>query len=234
MQQSRTELSERPRRISTQTWILASVGMVAALLFLAGVAADLRWLRLAVKPIPVLCMALWVALMPDKGRYQVAVLIGLLLGAAGDVLLELGESTFIFGLVAFLLGHLAYIIAFLQDSRKLYLGRAAAAYLFGVVVYIILLRAGQLGDLAVPVALYVVVICTMLWRGASRWGQPGVSAASARAGLIGSVLFVISDTILALNIFVAPIPLGRFLNISTYWLGQLGIAVSARKDREDS
>ena len=41
------------------------------------------------------------------------------------------EGLFIVGLLSFLLGHVAYILAFLQDSRKLFAGKALIAYAYG-------------------------------------------------------------------------------------------------------
>jgi len=43
----------------------------------------------------------------------------------------------------------------------------------------------------------------------------------------GALLFFISDTVLALNKFVAPIPNGRVIVMITYHLGQILIAMGA-------
>jgi alkenylglycerophosphocholine/alkenylglycerophosphoethanolamine hydrolase len=212
---------------SRRTKLLIAVAVVAALLFILPFTSDMPWVRLVAKPIPVLCMALWMAWLPRKGRFQVAVLVGLLLGALGDLLLELGDQTFVFGLVAFLLGHLAYTYAFLQDCRQPRWGWAVASYLYGAVAFFVLLRAGDLGAMLVPVAVYVLVICTMLWRALSRLGAPGVPARSVQAGVVGALLFAASDSLLAFRLFVTPFPLSGLLVIGTYWLGQLGITLSA-------
>ena len=103
--------------MSTRTKILAAIGIIAALIFIvAGQMADSYWLRMVTKPIPVLVLAYWVSTLRVKGPYQLAILIGLLLSALGDILLEMSDTTFLFGLVAFLLGHVAYIVAFTRDS----------------------------------------------------------------------------------------------------------------------
>ena len=217
-----------PANMSNRSKVIIIVGLAAAVLFIYGHDADIYWLRMIVKPIPVLCMALVVALQPDKGRYQWLVISGLLLSAAGDVLLEASAETFLFGLVAFLLGHVAYIAAYLQDGRKPYWGRAALSYGYGVVVYAVLYLAGDLGQMAVPVALYVLVICTMLWRAAARYGDPDINAESGRTGFWGAVMFVFSDSVLALGRFgVFAHPLLRYVVIISYWLGQLDITRSA-------
>ena len=50
---------------------------------------------------------------------------------------------------------------------------------------------------------------------------------SAWAGLVGALFFVFSDSMLAFHLFETPIQLGGAVVIVTYWLGQLGITLSA-------
>lgn len=212
-------------RLSTRTIVIGAIALAAALLFMLP--STTGTLGLITKPIPVLCMALWLALQPVKGRFQIAVIVGLLFGAAGDLLLEIGDSTFIFGLVAFLIGHLAYVYAFVQDCRRPSWGWAAVAYLFGVIAFFVLYQAGNLGAMTVPVGVYVMVITTMLWRGLSRLNAPGVVQQSGRWGALGSLSFTISDSVLAYSMFVTRFGLSSLIIMSTYWLGQLGITLAA-------
>lgn len=217
-----------PATMSTRSKVIVLVGVVAAVLFIYGHDADIYWLRMVVKPIPVLCMVLALALQPDKGRYQWLVITGLLFSAAGDVLLEASASTFLFGLIAFLLGHVFYIAAFLQDSRKPFWGRAALAYGYGVLIFAVLYFAGDLGDMTIPVAVYVLVICTMVWRASARINVAEISAESARTGFWGAVMFVFSDSVLAIGRFgVLAHPMLRYVVIISYWLAQLDITRSA-------
>lgn len=214
--------------MSTRSKLLAVVALAAGLLYLAaGRMDDAYWLRMVTKPIPVLMLAFWVSGLRVKGRYQLAIMLGLLLTALGDILLEYSEATFLLGLAAFLLGHIAYIAAFLQDTRKLYPYYGAAAYGYGLFAMFFLLSTGELGGMFIPVQLYVLVITTMLWRAACRREVPALPRFSVWAGLIGALLFVVSDSILAFRLFGTPIQLGGAAVMVTYWLGQLGIALSA-------
>ncbi|HSN75330.1 MAG TPA: lysoplasmalogenase [Anaerolineae bacterium] len=214
--------------ISTRTKLLAVIGLAAALLYLAaGRMDDAYWLRMVAKPIPVLMLALWVSGLQVKGRYQLAIMIGLLLSALGDILLEFSDATFLLGLGAFLLGHVAYIVAFLQDSRKLHPFYGAASYAYGFLAAIFLMTTGNLGGMIGVVYLYILVITTMLWRAACRLDVPTVPRFSAWAGLAGALFFVVSDSVLAFRLFETPIQLGGAVVMVTYWLGQLGIALSA-------
>lgn len=218
--------SSRP---STRTVVLIVIGVIAAVLYIAaGRMGDGYLLRMVTKPIPVLCLALWVSLLPRRGRYQLAVAVGLLLCALGDILLEASDATFLFGLIAFLLGHVAYIVAFTRDSRRLFPLGAALAFGYGVLVYAYLTTAGDLGAMALPVLVYMLVICAMLWRASARAGVGEIVRASALAGLAGALFFTASDTVLSLRMFDTPINLGGVVVMLTYWIGQTLIAFSAR------
>ena len=207
--------------------LLFALGFAAAIVFIITDKEENFWLHLISKLIPVLAMALWLALLPGKGRYQRAVIAGLLLSALGDLLLSWSDETFLPGLIAFLLGHVVYIFAFTRDGRGLYLGRALAAYAYGALAYGYLYTAGDLREMTAPILAYVIVICTMLWRAACRVGALGIDERSAWVGLAGAAFFTFSDTLLALGMFAGQRPLGPHAVIITYWIAQLGITLSA-------
>ena len=213
-------------QLSTRTKILVAIGLIAAIAFIIGEIMDLYWLRMAAKPIPVLLMALYLLLLPGKGRFQWLVIIGLVLGMTGDILLEYSPETFLPGLIAFLLGHIFYILAFTLDCHRPGLGYAVFAYLYGIALYGFL-EIGDLGDMALPILLYILVISTMVWRAATRYHAPGVNVSSAKAGLLGAILFLASDSLLAILLFIYNIPYAGILVIIAYWLGQLGITLAA-------
>jgi uncharacterized membrane protein YhhN len=214
-------------RISTRDLLLIAAGLITAVIFITTTKEENYWLHVLSKPIPVLIMALWLGLLPRKGRYQWAVFAGLLLSAAGDLLLSISDETFLFGLISFLLGHVAYIVAFLGDSRRLNPIRGLLAYAYGAVAYGALYTVGDLGDMTIPVLAYVIVICTMLWRAFARVGEEDIPARSARIGLAGAAFFTLSDTLLAFGLFAGQRPFGPYAVMLTYWVGQLGITLSA-------
>ena len=215
------ETNLSPAAMSNRTKAIVAVGLVTGFLFLVS---DNSWIETVTKPIPVLFMALWLALQPGKERTQWAVIAGLLLSATADVVISLH---FVAGVAVFLLAHIAYIVAFLQDSRKPFLWRALLAFGYGVLVTIYLMTAGDLGALAIPVLLYALVITTMLWRAAARVGVPGISERSGWSGFLGAAFFVLSDTLLIVKMVVGTIPLEGFIVMLTYWVGQTGITLSA-------
>ena len=105
--------------------VLAGVGLLAAALFLLGLAFDAPRSRLIAKPIPALCLAAWVV---GRSRSPSArwFAVGLVLSAAGDALLEYGPAFFLGGLVAFLAAHLTYITG-LPDRHPAARARARSA-----------------------------------------------------------------------------------------------------------
>jgi uncharacterized membrane protein YhhN len=147
-------------------------------------------------------------------------------GALGDLLLgvrRLGsldpERLFLFGLGAFLLGHLVYIAMFrgyrARKSSKLSPTRTLGVLAILIVVASMLATLWHsLGPLLVPVVAYAVVLCVM-----------AVSAQLADLGnpfaAIGALFFVASDAMLAIGKFRGPFPGHEPLIWITYYLAQL-------------
>ena len=202
--------------------LLAGAGLATALLYFVGLAAELPELRLSVKPFPALALAAWVGLRCARpsGRLTAA---GLVLSAAGDLRLESGR--FLPGLLAFLAAHVAYLAAFVAVDRRLAPSRLLPFLAWGATAFAVL-RPG-LGAMALPVGVYVAVICTMMWRAAACVGGPATPALAGLLGLAGAVAFGASDTLIAFDRFRAPIPDARWPIMGLYWLGQWGIAAAA-------
>lgn len=195
--------------------------------FFVGAVADVPLLRLVAKPVPVLAMAASLLPAAQRSSYRRWIASGLALGAVGDVLLEL--DLFVPGLVAFLLGHAAYLPAFLGDTRRL-AGREGivfAAWAAGLVAVL----ADGLDDMLVPVAVYGAVLAAVMWRAAARRGMPGVPTDAALLTLAGAVTFGVSDSLIALDRFGPGVPASTALIMLTYWAGQAGITWGAHRHR---
>ncbi len=207
---------------TTSGRILLAIALAAALLYFVGEALPSPALRLATKALPALCLAVWARRGPPSALRRL-VSSGLLVSALGDLFLEIG--LFLAGLVAFLLAHVAYAVAFFSVTRRPSLVRAIPFALYGALFWLYL--RPRLGALAGPVLAYTTAICTMLWRAAARIGRPGDDRRSAWLGLLGALLFAASDSLIALDRFDAPLGAARHAILPLYWLGQLGIAASA-------
>lgn len=196
-------------------------GLAGVALHLFAQIAGPAGLELLSKVVPVACLLAWLHGRP--GRYTGLIRLGLAFSLLGDILLEVSDAYFIWGLLAFLLAHLAYVLAFCGQSRRPALLRLLPILLWLAVAYTLLLP--HLGALAIPVAVYVCVIGAMLWRALALASLP--LAGWQLAACLGALLFGISDTVLAFNRFHTAWPGANLVVILTYWVGQYGLARSA-------
>jgi len=179
--------------------------LVGALLTVAAGAAVVDWIavglegrrslaveRVAKPLVLVALLAVAVAWPPgtgDSAAVRPWLIAALAASLAGDVLL-LPPSRFIAGLVAFLLAHLAYLVAFahLPGSVPWFVAGVVIAAVVIATVGRVLLAAARRAGFGTPVAVYLVAIC-------------GMAIAATRTGLaaavLGAWLFVASDAMLA-------------------------------------
>jgi len=156
--------------------------------------------------------------------------LGMLFSLAGDVFLLWLDRFFIFGLVSFLIGHIAYIIGFNLPASPLSLWGFLLAAMIGLggarLIRRILSALAEKGParLRVPVAVYGVVISLMLLSAMLKLTDMGWNANASLLAALGAFLFYLSDIVLAWNKFVTPIRNGRVLNIILYHLGQICLA----------
>lgn len=155
--------------------------------------------------------------------YRYAILAGLVCSLAGDIFLMLPRERFIAGLFSFLLAHLFYIAAFMYEgthaSGLLY---ALPFLVYGAVMLRVLMPG--LGSMKTPVIIYMLVIILMAWSALNRWLQTGQEGSAL--AFTGALLFVISDSILALNRFKRRFPSAQLYIMSTYFMAQWLIALS--------
>jgi uncharacterized membrane protein YhhN len=144
-------------------------------------------------------------------------LVGLVLSFAGDaLLLSSARPAFLGGLVAFLLAHVAYAVAFAgvaHPSPWAALGVAAGT---GAALRWLW---PSLGAFRVPVAVYCVAISVMLWLAL------GVQRPEVRAG---ALLFYLSDLLVARDRFVRAGLVNRLAGLPLYYGGQLLLALAVR------
>lgn len=161
-----------------------------------------------------------------ESRFKAWLLIALACSLVGDVALMF-PGYFIPGLVAFLLAHLSYIALLKQGQAWFASRRALIATLgFGAAMYAVLWVGGLPPALRAPVAAYVVVITLMA---AQAIGRAVVLRDPAAWGVaIGAGFFMLSDTLLALNRFVAPLPLAPLWVLGSYYAAQILIVRHAR------
>jgi uncharacterized membrane protein YhhN len=145
------------------------------------------------------------------------------MGWIGDVaLMGSARSWFLTGLVAFLVGHLLYVVAFLVAGLSMSpTVFAAGAALVAAWVVFRWLRPSLPSEMVNPVVAYVVIISAMV--------ATAVGATAAGATpliLLGALAFYISDLAVARDRFVAPGFANRIWGLPLYYLGQMLLAWS--------
>jgi uncharacterized membrane protein YhhN len=160
------------------------------------------------------------------------ILAALLFSLAGDALLMFEEKNSIFfllGLSAFLLAHLFYIVFFHRVRVKEKV-KNNPWLLVAVVAYyaaLITLLSPFLGDMKIPVLVYGIVISFMFMLAMHMLFIKNKSAGQWM--MFGALLFVISDSVLAINKFYQPFEFAGILIMLTYGVAQLFIVEGASR-----
>ncbi len=193
----------------------------------------IRWVT---KPGTLILLIAWFTQIGDWRGHLLWFGLGLVFSLAGDVLLHLSERLFMPGVGAFFLAHVCYIIGFLQSP-------AAGAQPFAFRWQILLMLAGiaaiywllsariraglrQHGEtsLTLPVMAYAGILSLMWLSALSTLLRPGWTLSPAALVSVGAGLFFLSDSMLAYDRFVRPLPASDLLVMVTYHLGQILIA----------
>ena len=157
-------------------------------------------------------------LISVRRNINVPVLAALVLSWAGDVAIDF---SFIPGLAFFLLSQVMYIVVFsgipgksVVFFRKIYL--LIPLVLFGSALVAILYK--NLDGMKVPVIFYAAVILSMVAAAINRMDR--VNRISYITVLCGAILFVISDSLIAINKFYTPFRYSGIAIMSTYIIAQ--------------
>jgi uncharacterized membrane protein YhhN len=184
---------------------------------------DHPWIYYIFKPTTTILILL-VALSAPTNRYKIAIVIGLLFALMGDIFLMVPSDQFIAGLVCFLITHISYTVGFLSDSR---FGRPLRPFISLAIVAVFIytgISHNIASALKIPVAIYAAALSLMTSQAIARNSQNHNK--SSLLAMIGAVLFLISDTLLAYDRFVFVFGSGHALILSTYYSAQYLIARS--------
>ncbi len=160
-----------------------------------------------------------------------AVLAGLILGAVGDVLLNLSylfesSKTYLFtsGVIFFLLGHCFYLSNLFKVHTNIVIP-AILTIITSIMLFYLLFNAVKLSKNQKSAGLiYVIAVVFMASMGLTNM----VLSPSKQSILfgIGSLFFVISDIILIIDTFIEKREIYLVCNLLFYYTGQLLIALS--------
>jgi len=212
-------------RLSIATWTL----LIAAA---ASVAIGAHYLQLPIlhwiaKPLAtLLIVAMALSLSTADPAYRRWILIGLLWSTLGDVLLMLPGDYFLYGLLSFLVAHMAYLVAF--SKRERLFARLAPFAIYALIAAVVLAYVwpGIPAPMRIPVVVYVGALGAMAAQAAAIWTVRRDRASALAA--IGGALFMLSDSLIAFNRFGEPFDASRWMVLTSYWVAQWLIACSMR------
>jgi uncharacterized membrane protein YhhN len=185
---------------------------------------------------PILMIFIYVNTNKLSSLFSKLIFLALLFSMFGDVFLMPYFDNFILGLASFLIAHIFYIIAFLKNNKFVEgIKKAKSIALIVIVAYvglIFLLVSSMLKTnteivLISAVVIYASVITVMVLSSISLFNNKNTP--KVKLMMIGAILFMLSDSIIAINKFVVDVYLSGLWIMITYTLAQWLITVGAIK-----
>ncbi|OGN91780.1 MAG: hypothetical protein A2Z75_05615 [Chloroflexi bacterium RBG_13_50_10] len=176
-----------------------------------------------IKALPAISLAVlaFIAISGSRGKL---LFTSLLFCAAADIALELAAGKyFVAGLGLFLVAHILFIITFSRDFK---FKKSKIPVIVLLIVYskmMAFVMTPFLKEMAIPVYIYMTAITLM-----------GIFA-SLRAArndftLYGAISFIVSDSVLAINKFMMPVPAADYAVMITYYLALFLIVYGFLRD----
>jgi uncharacterized membrane protein YhhN len=190
----------------------------------------MEWREAAMITKPLLMPLLWGTLWVNRQGLSKQ-LFRWLLGALicswlGDVLLmwDNGALSFLLGMAAFFAAQLAYVVVFLssathaasqsQPTQKHWWSFPLLLIAVGIYLYLY----PHLDEMRWPVLVYILAISSMILSALHRLSHK--KSVGGWLVFVGALCFMLSDSLLAINKFVSPIPQAGFLVMLSYLLAQ--------------
>jgi uncharacterized membrane protein YhhN len=181
-----------------------------AIIFIAALPFQPYLGNFVIKAIPAISLSA-LALTTVSGSKGKLLFVSLLFCAAGDVALELWAGKyFLVGLGFFLSAQIMFIVTFSRDFK---MQRSRIPIIVILAIYALAIASimtPSLKEMAIPVYFYLTAITLMGIFAALR-------AARNKFTLYGAVSFIISDSIIAINRFMMPVPAADYIIMVTYY-----------------
>jgi uncharacterized membrane protein YhhN len=208
------------KKISLYLFVVASLGEILSEII------GLLYLHQVCKPLIMITLGIYY--LRHAEFRSTTVWLAIFFSLAGDVLLMFEDGDpkfFMMGLAAFLIAHIFYILSYRQHQdrfqEKSLKGIQKIRFSFPIVLAgtgLIVVLYPSLGSLKIPVVVYALVLIVMVLNSVFRYGR--TTNVSFGLVFLGSILFMVSDSILAINKFFKPVPAAGFWIMSTYILAQ--------------
>lgn len=170
-----------------------------------------------IKAIP-LFLLMYFCQVSLKGSIRVFMLLALLFSVSGDILLSL-DDLFIPGLGAFLIAQIIYTCIFLSAFKLTIKGVYWALFIIIYMATCAVFILPNSGDFTVAVMAYMTAISLMAISAGFRNDPYFLYVA------FGALIFMSSDTLIAINKFVTPFDAAPLSIMTTYYAAQLIICL---------
>ena len=180
---------------------------------------ELRMLMYASKVLLMPLLALYFYQQSKQIKNYMFIYLALFFSWWGDA-----KLLFISGLNSFLIGHFNYIIHFIKEMKSItkvtvIVEKPYLVLPFLLFIFLFLrLMYPTLGTMKIPVTVYGIVITSMMLMAFNR--KNIVNSTSFYLVFAGALLFVFSDSCIAVNLFYKPFELARMVIMSTYIIAQ--------------
>lgn len=207
---------------------------VDVLLDLVAILFHKEELRLVTKPLIVILLLIFAwRSVAEKNKLFRLLVTALFFSWLGDVFLMFDvtiSSMFMFGLLGFLAAHIFFILFFLRVRRQNQLKKIHWPIIAFVIIYLIALfltLEPASGALKFPVLIYAIVLCNMFLSSVHAFELTNNYA--GKFCVAGALLFLLSDSMLAVNKFYHAFVIAGFAVMLTYALAQLFIVIGATR-----
>lgn len=226
------------KKIFLYLFILVSVGIIISEI------TDNQLLHLICKPAIMITLALhyWMLQREQNQELSKVLILAIIFSCAGDTLLmfqHVNADFFMFGLGAFLVSHIFYIFTYRQhqslDASNELQGLQKMRYAFPILLSgtgLVVILYSRLGGMKIPVLIYAIVLTAMVLVALFRFGKTNTSSFAMVFG--GAILFMISDSLIAINKFLEPLQMAGLWIMITYIAAQYLIVTGLSKHQIDN
>lgn len=170
-------------------------------------------LQFVFKALPILFLLLFYR-WQNSGKLYLSVVGALVFSALGDVLLALNfEHSFVFGLGAFLIAQICYQSLFWRLFNWSWSKAVVAVSMILGAAFVYWLLMPNLAELRWPVLIYITVLTAMALSACFAGKQIGLAG-------YGALSFLVSDSLIAWDKFIAPIEQQALFIMTTYYIAQ--------------
>jgi uncharacterized membrane protein YhhN len=213
-------------RMGTITIFLTGLAALLGGLTIGFEIADVQSLVFIFRPATttvILIIVLLSRAIPSR-QYKWMIVFGLGFSLVADSMLMLAAEQINWGMLFFSIAAFFYTYAFVS-VKGFYRSPASAAIfaLFGIILLVLVWSV--LGDGQIPAVIITLIYLVMGWQAFGQWRQ--TAERRALFAFVGALLFMASVSLLAINQFLSPLPEPDLFILSTYFIGQWFIAMSA-------